>query len=288
MSPISIPTPSNLIQILKFPFSDKRWFKKVVVGILLTVAAFIIPLIPAVFLVGYYFRISRRIISEDGQAVLPEWDDWSKLFVDGIRYIGVSFIYSLPLAISVLALYMAMFLPMLPLMSLSEGWSGYGVDPSMIIPMLMMFFMYPMLGLMMLISLATGVFLPPALMHMIARDSFSAAFKFSSWWKVIRANFGGFVIAFLMSISILTILYFVNYIVICTIVLICLMPIFMGVMGVYSGLVTSVLFAQAYRTGMEKPQPKIELAVTPVKVAAARVKKTTSTVTAQKRKSTTK
>jgi len=42
MSATSIPTPSNLIQTLKFPFSDKRWFKKVVVGILLIVAAFII------------------------------------------------------------------------------------------------------------------------------------------------------------------------------------------------------------------------------------------------------
>lgn len=289
MSATTIPTPGDLIQTLKFPFSDKRWIQKVLVGLLLTLASFIILLIPAVFLVGYYFRVSRRIISDDGQAVLPEWNDWGKLFVDGIRYIGVSFIYSLPLSISAIAMYLVMFLPMLPALGLSQGWNGNGLDPSMMSSFLtpiMMLFMYPMMSLMMLISLATCIFLPPALMHMIARDSFGAAFQFSQWWKIFRANFGGYVIAFLMAISIFAMLYLVYYILALSIVLCCLAPIIVGTMAVYSGLITSALFAQAYRTGADKLRVKSELAVAPVKVVPAGVKKTVSTGTGRKRKTT--
>jgi Protein of unknown function (DUF4013) len=135
-----------------------------------------------------------------------------------------------------------------------EGWSGSGVNPLMrMTPFMMIFLMYPMLALMMLFSIATRLFLPPALMQMIAKDSFCAAFKFLAWWKIFRANIGGYVIAFLMSFSIFLLLYYATIITFFSIILCFLAPILVGVMVMYSGLVSSALFGQAYRTGVERP-----------------------------------
>jgi hypothetical protein len=288
MSVSTITGSSDLFHNFSYPFSDKRWIQKVVVGILLTVAAFIIPLIPSAFLLGYYFRISRRIVAEDGQAVLPEWDDWGKLFTDGIRYLGLSIIYSIPLFLSIIAMYGVPFLSMLPSISQSADWRGYGIEPGMMEPFIMMLFMYPMMGLMLLLSLLTGIFLPPALMHMIARDSFGAGFQFSGWWKVFRANFGGFLIAFLLAMALFMVLYYVTWISVCSIIFCFLAPILGGVMIVFSGLISSALFAQAYRTGAERLSQKSGLANPPADVLPAVVKKAKPAATVRKSKSTAK
>jgi hypothetical protein len=251
MSVSKVPTTNDLIHLLKFPFSDKHWIPKLLLGILLGAVSLIIPFIPIVFLTGYYYRISRRIIAEDGEAALPEWEDWGKLFTDGIKYLGVILIYSLPLIFSLIIMYLIMFLPMLSSTNASADWGGYGADSQMMSTILTMLLMYPMMSLMMLINLATGVFIPPALMHMIAKNSFGAAFNISAWWKTFRTNIGGFLISYLIMISLVAMLYFGYYILMLSIVLCCLAPIFLLATTTYSGLVTSGLYARAYRTGME-------------------------------------
>jgi len=143
MSESTVPSPSILIQTFKFPFSEKSWIQKVLIIFLLMVANFIIPLIPSIFIAGYYYRICRRIIAEDGQAVLPEWDDWSRLLVDGIKYVGASIIYCIPLLISFLLMYLVAFLPMFGSILPMDTWNGNGAPPVMIGSMLLMFLMYP-------------------------------------------------------------------------------------------------------------------------------------------------
>ena len=211
MSTTTSHTSDNLISTFNFPFSDKRWFLKLLIGVLLSLAGMLIPIIPSIFLVGYYYRISRRIIAEDGQPALPEWDEWGRLFIDGIKYLGGVVIYSLPLILSMLVFYLLMFLPCLSMFGASDTWHGYGADPRMMTSMLLLLLAYPMMGLSLLISLLTGIVLPPALMHLVAHNSFGAAFQVSSWWKIVRANIGGFLIAFLLSISLLTVVYFGIY-----------------------------------------------------------------------------
>jgi hypothetical protein len=287
MSVSTIPSPGDLIQTFKFPFSQKSWIQKVLIIFLLMVASFIIPLIPSIFIAGYYYRVCRRIIAEDGQAALPEWDDWSRLLVDGLKYVGASIIYFIPLFISVIVMYLVMFLPMIGTMLPIANWNGNGTPFLMMGSMLMMFLMYPMMSLMMLLSLATGIFLPPALMHLIARNSFGGAFQFSAWWKVFRANFGGYLIAFLISLALYAVVYIGFMIFAYTIVLFCLGYILLFAMAIYCHMIASALFAQAYRTGVEKLRVKSELSVAPAKVTAARVKKTASSGAARKRKPTT-
>jgi len=248
----TVPNTQNLITVFKYPFTDPRWFQKMLVGALLVLASMIIWVIPSVFVTGYLSRISRRIISGDGQAALPEWDDWGKLFVDGIKLVGISFIYSIPMLISILATYAMMFIPYIGMLSSMSDWSGHVMNNGFPSSFFLIFLMYPMMGVGILISLVTAVFLPPALMHVIARDSFSAGFHFSDWWKVFRANLGGFMIANLITLANLTVLYFVTYILMMTIVLGCLSPLVTIATSIYLGALTFTLYAQAYRTGQDK------------------------------------
>ncbi|MGB8253230.1 MAG: DUF4013 domain-containing protein [Anaerolineaceae bacterium] len=252
MSESTVPNTQNLITVFKYPFTDPRWFQKMLVGALLVLASMIIWVIPSVFVTGYLSRISRRIISGDGQAALPEWDDWGKLFVDGIKLVGVSIIYSIPLLISILATYAMMFIPYIGMLSSMSDWSGHGMNNGFPSSFFLIFLMYPMMGVGILISLVTAVFLPPALMHVIARDSFSAGFHFSDWWKVFRANLGGFMIANLITLANLTVLYLVTYILMMTIILGCLSPLVTIATSIYLGALTFTLYAQAYRTGQDK------------------------------------
>jgi hypothetical protein len=288
MSVSTIPSPGDLIQTFKFPFSEKSWIQKVLIIFLLMVASFIIPFIPSIFIAGYYYRICRRIIAEDGQAALPEWNDWSKLLVDGLKYVGASIIYFIPLLLSILLVYLIMFLPMVSTMLPMFNWDGNSVPFLMMGSMLPMFIMYPMMSLMMLLSLATGIFLPPALMHLIARDSFGGAFQFSAWWKVFRTNFGGYLIAFLISLALYAVVYIGFMIFAYSIVLCCFGYILLFVVAIYCHMIASALFAQAYRTGAEKLRVKSELSVAPAKVTATRVKRTVSTGADRKRKPATK
>jgi len=38
-----------------------------------------------VFAFGYLFRVSRAV-RKTGQPVLPDWDDWAEMFLDGLRF----------------------------------------------------------------------------------------------------------------------------------------------------------------------------------------------------------
>ena len=83
----------NLEDAFKFPFKDKRWAVKILIGGLLIC----IPI--ANFLVfGYLLKILGDA-KDKKEAVLPEWTDWGGLFqegfmafVVGLCYYGVVFI----------------------------------------------------------------------------------------------------------------------------------------------------------------------------------------------------
>jgi hypothetical protein len=271
MSETNLSNSSNLITAFKYPFSDPRWFQKLLVGALLILASMIIWLIPSIFVLGYLYRISRRIISGDGQATLPEWDDWGGLFKDGIKLFGIGFIYLLPAFIVFVAAYAVMFIPYFSIMA--RTFTSHGPEASPVMPssIFMIFLMYPLMGLGMLLSLATIVFLPPAIMHATATGTFKGGFQFSEWWKVFRANLGGFFIANLLLLGNLAVLYFVITFVMMTIVLICLYPALLVAISIYIGTVTYALYAEAYRNGQAKMAVMSAKAISKVPAKGTRV-----------------
>ena len=241
-------TTTNLGAVLKFPFEDENWIGKLAVAVVIILIGFI-PLINilsfALFL-GYGAEITRRIAVEGEEPSLPGWEDFSAYFKDGFRLLGLYAIYTLPVVLLMTVGYFAMFVPVF----LSE-MSG-APETQMI---LMVFLGYGagfiLMGLGSLIGMATGVVLPVIGTHVVVQDQFGAGFKVGEWWKIFKANWVGFLLSFLILFGGGMVLYYISYFLVLTVILCCLYPVALGVLGVYLSLVGNAMFSIAYREGVE-------------------------------------
>ena len=76
-----------------FVTEDERWVGKLGIGVLISLFSFL--LIPIPFLWGYMIGVARNV--RDGVTdPMPEWDDWGKLFKDGISVIVAQWVYTIP------------------------------------------------------------------------------------------------------------------------------------------------------------------------------------------------
>lgn len=88
----------DLKQLLGFPFKDRDWFMKIILGSIIS----IVPIINFLSL-GYFIRCIR--CGWKGLLVLPDWDDWGDLFREGCTAFLVLLIYLiLPVLLAVLLL----------------------------------------------------------------------------------------------------------------------------------------------------------------------------------------
>ena len=74
-----------------FVTQDEDWIKKILIAAVLTmfgIAGFIV--------MGWAMEIARRVINEE-EELLPDWDDFGKYAINGLKYIVVVFVYALPL-----------------------------------------------------------------------------------------------------------------------------------------------------------------------------------------------
>ena len=243
-------TSDDLQALVKFPFQDPQWKSKLGIGSLIMLAGFIIPIVPIFFLYGYCALIMRGIIVDRKEAFLPEWDDWGKLFIDGVKIFGITLIYMLPFILLMIVGYAVFFATaMIPAFTYNPDT---GSNPGGFFPVIGVIIFMGTFGVGMLLMLIISFFLPAIVTHAIATDEFSAAFRFREWWDIFTANIGGFVIAYVilagfwiaMSV-VLQVLYF-------TIVLCCLVPFIIIIVYLYMMVIGSVMFGQAYRDGVDK------------------------------------
>ena len=74
-----------------FVTDDDSWIKKLAIGAIFVLVPFLILLV-----IGYQILIIRNVI--DGKdRPLPEWEDFGKLFIDGLIMVVAIFIYALPI-----------------------------------------------------------------------------------------------------------------------------------------------------------------------------------------------
>lgn len=149
--------------------------KKLIVGILLG----IVPIINF-FVSGYIVETARRTMKKDFE--LPEWRGWGELFVSGLLYTVIGFIYTLPaLAVGLISLW-----PMLP--------SLYSYYISQIIPnaavqapdlMQIMAGMGNMMAgiLLALLFLLLAVYAAPSAILHFAGNDFGSAFRLGSVFR---------------------------------------------------------------------------------------------------------
>jgi hypothetical protein len=171
----------DFLRPFTFTFEDPRWLNKVLVGGLFTLASFL--LIGAFFVLGYLARLIRNVIARAAQP-LPEWDDLSAYFGEGVRLFLIMILYAVPMM--VLAGFL--ILPMI-LSGAIDNDTARGVAAGLG----MMFWC-----LAVPISFAISCWLPAALLFAIVREDFGAAFRFAEIWAFIRANALNYVLAIIV------------------------------------------------------------------------------------------
>lgn len=240
---------ASLKTLLVFPFRGHNWQGVFLIGSLLMLASFAVPLLPAILVSGYSLGVMRRAIQGD-ELTLPAWDNWGKLAVDGLRGTVVSLGYMLPSTLAfVLGWGTYMFAAMIMPIAMEAG-GGRGAEPSGPLVVLMLAGM----GVMML-SMVVGSLLlvlgalplPMALSHFVAQDKVAAAFRVREWWRLLRKNLMGYVVVWIVLSGLLGVLYYAFMLVYMTMVLCCLIPFLIAPASFYIGLVSAALFGQLYR-----------------------------------------
>jgi hypothetical protein len=242
-------TTTHIKQVITYPFQDTRWQSKFLIGILVTLANFLIPVIPTLILYGYLYQIMHRILVGDGELHLPEWSDFGKLIEDGWRLFCVYFIYMLPAFLFFIAGIVSYFCGIfgMTLMAQESNDSSFILIFYGFMGILMI-----TVGIGMILSICASLALPPAICNTVKKNTFKAAFRFSEWWPVFKANLSGFVIALIIVYGLYMIIMLISQLLYMTMICCCLMYV-VSIVGVYYiSLVVAGLIPLVYKEGLEK------------------------------------
>ena len=174
----------DLNQTFALPFKDAESRRHFLIGCLVSLTAFIIPILPFFFLYGYAVRIVKQILNNETPHMVA-WDDWGGMFKDGARMFGVRIIYSIPIMILTAPLFISSIV-MPILMGNSKGSEMDALFPAL------MLVMFCTMCILIPFSFLLAIIIPAAEMHVVDKDEFAAGFRIGEWWPVFRANLGGF------------------------------------------------------------------------------------------------
>jgi hypothetical protein len=146
---------------LKYPLND---FKKVLILGILTILSVLI--IPGFLLLGYIYRIIKSSMEDSNEP--PQFNEWTSMFVDGLKVFVVFFIYYLVPGILILLGTWAAFLPLL-----SQPGAGSLIDPSISVGLISGIAVIG-IGLLIVISFI----IPLALANMVYYEDLKAALRF--------------------------------------------------------------------------------------------------------------
>jgi len=234
----------NLNEIFLFPVKDAEARKHFLIGALVSIAALIVPIIPYFFLIGYALVIARQVLNNETPRMVA-WDNWGELFKSGARVFAVRIIYSLPIIVLVIPLFVTSFALPFFLDDTSNSQTNGAFAVFMIILAATMCLLIP-------ISMAVAIFVPAAEMHAVDKNECAAGFRIREWWAIFRSNTSGFIAAFGIYFIATMLLTLAFQIIMATLILACLMPVLLPALTMYLVLVMYVTIAQAYRDGKAK------------------------------------
>jgi len=240
---------NRLRQVYRFPSQSPDWEQRYLIGAGLLFVSFLIPIIPAIFVAGYFMRLMRNTTRGD-ELRLPEWQEWGGLAVDGLRYLVVCLVYLLPgiLVFFVgMAAYFTSFIGGAMSAQANDPSSGLFVLGSMLI-------LFGSMAIAMLLFLLGAIPLPMALAHCATKESLGAAFRFGEWWPLLWANKLDYAIAWVNLAGLFAVLYTVVILAYYSLILICLALPLSAFIGYYLGLVFAGLFGQIYRESLQKAE----------------------------------
>lgn len=249
----STVTLEGVKKVVFFPFTGEKWGTKLLIGSAITLAIYIpvAGIAAAIALAGYFGQIMKHVIVADEDPELPEWKDWGMLFLDGIKIAGASLIYLLPGVLFMIGGYVLFLVLDLAFVFSSASPNSYSsaFPATFVGNMVGMFGGFGLIWFGLLLMLIGSSFLPPALGNLIAKDKFEAAFRIREWWPVLKANFGGYLLAIALVMGIYLLIIMVASSLYITVILCVLIPFALCVGLFLLGAMTFSLFAVSYRDG---------------------------------------
>ena len=172
-----------------FMFEDPDWLRKLGIGTLVGLVGIIfspvlIGLIPLIMLFGYSLDVLRNVM--DGkQYPLPEWEDWGGFLVRGLKIIGVSIVWALPLIVVAIPFGIGAAL------SDNSGSAANAIGA---------LFMICGGCLSLLWALFLWLVTPAIYIRLARTDRFCSAFELGKIWALTRDNFANVIIALILLI----------------------------------------------------------------------------------------
>jgi hypothetical protein len=217
----------GLQTLLGFPFKDKKGVSKFLIAALFLIfSGFIVP---ALFLIGWYMRIAKNVMVTKTLGDLPEWDEWGRMILDGLKLVAVMIIYYLPALILSLISFTLSLVPVI-------GWISGGI----------------LSWLTWLFAIAITIFVFPAILNMIDKGTFGAAFHFKEWYANLKANFVGYLVVYLIVAGVYALLAVILGVVFSTVILLCLVPLVIIAVALYIGMISYAVLGQVWVEGEEK------------------------------------
>ena len=215
-----------------FVFEDKDWIPKVLIGIGILVAGLVLSflVVPAILagllLGGYSLEITRRVIRGDDE-VLPAWEDWGQLIVDGLQVALIGIVYALPIII--LAIFVSVPTEILADYGATQSGLSFLGTMSVFVNVALSCFNF-------LWAIAMSLVLPAAIGRFAAEGELASAFRFGEIIALVRDN--------LATYAITAVMVWATGIMAGLGLLLCLVGVFFT--AVYAELVTGYLYGQAY------------------------------------------
>lgn len=174
----------DINKAIRFTFDDKQWISKLLVGVVMSVLAFLI--LPALVLQGYVVKLVRKVMNGDDND-LPEWVEWGDLLRDGFFVTVGQLVWSLP------------FILLMLIVGFATGGLGSLADSDVAAAaatgggLLML--------CLILLTILIFLFLTPALLIQYAiKGEFAAMFRIGEIVDIIRDNMSDILIAFLVTV----------------------------------------------------------------------------------------
>jgi hypothetical protein len=203
-----------------FVFEDKDWIKKLAIGAVLALTA--IGMIPVM---GWALETARRVYR--GDTTLPDWSDFGKLAVDGLKLIAIFFVWMLPLWLIVGCPSGIVGAIAGSADRADQGWQTLSI------------LVQTCGGLVGAVyGVVVGILAPAAAGHLAVTEDLGKAINPATAFKLVRANPGTYLIVWLISGIAAGVLAFVG-------VLLCVIGVFVA--AAYHSLVYGTLVGQAYR-----------------------------------------